>query len=62
MTKANVFLLVVFGMKQIFLPVKTYIKDFKSYQWHEGIQIIEKNLKTNTEIGGFLDIFNQKRV
>ena len=43
-----------------FSSKKTYIKDFKSYQWHEGIQIIEKNLKTNTEIGGFLDIFNQK--
>ena len=22
---------------------KTYIKDFKSYQWHEGQNMIEKN-------------------
>ena len=39
---------------------KTYIKDFKSYQWHEGQNMIEKNLRTNTEIGGFLNVFNQK--
>ncbi len=43
-----------------FSTKKTYIKDFKSYQWHEGQNMIKKNLKTNTEIGGFLDIFNQK--
>ena len=43
-----------------FSTKKTFIKDFKSYQWHEGQNMIEKNLKTNTEIGGFLDIFNQK--
>ena len=39
---------------------KTFIKDFKSYQWHENNNLIKKNLNTNTEIGGFLDVLNQK--
>ena len=61
MTKSKrVFIGGIWHETNTFSSKKTYIKDFKSYQWHEGIQIIEKNLKTNTEIGGFLDIFNQK--
>ena len=39
---------------------KTYIKDFKSYQWLENKNLIKQSNNTNTEIGGFLDIFDQK--
>ena len=39
---------------------KTFIKDFKSYQWHENKNLITRNHNTNTEIGGFLDVLNQK--
>ena len=39
---------------------KTFIKDFKSYQWHENRNLITRNRNTNTEIGGFLDVLYQK--
>ena len=39
---------------------KTYLKDFKSYQWLEGQSMIKKSYNTNTEIGGFLEAFNSK--
>ncbi len=41
---------------------KTFIKDFKSYQWLENKNLIYKNLNTNTEIGGFLDVLHQNKV
>jgi len=39
---------------------KTFIKDFKSYQWHENKNLITRNRNTNTEISGFLDVLNQR--
>ena len=41
---------------------KTFMKDFKSYQWLENKNLIYKNLNTNTEIGGFLDVLHQNKV
>ena len=38
------------------------MNDFKSYQWLENKNLIYKSLDTNTEIGGFLDVLNQKNL
>ena len=61
MTKSkSIFIGGIWHETNTFSNKKTFIKDFKSYQWLEGKSMIKKSCNTNTEIGGFLDVFNKK--
>ena len=46
--KRNLFLLSVFVTKKYFFYKKTYIKDVKSYQWHECQNLPMKSNNVNT--------------
>jgi microcystin degradation protein MlrC len=60
--KKSMFIGGIWHETNTFSNKKTFIKDFKSYQWIENKNLIKKSLHTNTEIGGFLDVLNQKNL
>ena len=60
--KYSVFVGGIWHETNTFSNKKTFMNDFKSYQWLENKNLIYKSLDTNTEIGGFLDVLNQKNL
>ena len=60
--KKSIFIGGIWHETNTFSNKKTFINDFKSYQWLENKNLIYKSLDTNTEIGGFLDVLNQKKL
>ena len=60
--KKSIFIGGIWHETNTFSSKKTYIKDFKSYQWLEGKNLLKKSINTNTEIGGFLEVFHKKNI
>ena len=60
--KKSIFIGGIWHETNTFSSKKTYIKDFKSYQWLEGNNLLKKSINTNTEIGGFLEVFHKKNI
>jgi len=60
--KKSIFVGGIWHETNTFSNKKTFMNDFKSYQWLENKNLIYKSLDTNTEIGGFLDVLNQKKL